>query len=160
MGMFTELVMAAQIKDDPEVISILEFMLDNNSTIEDNRGGWDVNNLPDHPLFSTPRWECMLTADSPWFPGKSNSELRFEPNYYDGYNYYLSIRCNIKDYDLELELFLDWLSPYIVPEGFMGYLMYEDSKYPELIFITEEHKLEILDIENEFTNNKEDSENG
>lgn len=38
----------------------------------------------------------------------------------------------LKNYDSEIEEFLDWLEPYIGTEGFIGYMRYEEWEDPTL----------------------------
>lgn len=123
MGMYTELVLGVELKSDPVVIDTLKLMLDCN--IKDK-----VVTI-DHPLFSTSRWRSMLRCDSYYFDGQTDSKLVYdEPNEI----YFLNVRCNLKNYDNEIELFLDWLCPYIETEGFLGYSRYEEADDPTLIY--------------------------
>ena len=127
MGMYTELVLGVNlVRDVPkEVIDILEFMI--SGTFEDPEPI-----TPDHPLFKTDRWRTMLQSDSYYFGGFSNS-LISAPRFKDDV-YRLSIRSNLKNYDSEIELFLNWLTPYIETRGFIGYMRYEEYDDPWLIY--------------------------
>lgn len=129
MGMYTEFVMAAKLKKDTPktVIDILEFMMRDR---ED-----PPIDLPDHPLFQTERWGIMLCCDSAYFAGDTHSMLS-KRKYDFGVEYTLTIRCNLKNYDSEIEWFLDWISPYIdsTYDGFIGYMLYEEYDDPTLIY--------------------------
>ena len=132
MGMYTELVMAAEIKTkDPAVIDILQYMTDNDSYEKPKK-------LPDHPLFKTSRWSWMLNGTSEYFSGSPQSKLTVDTLL--GTNnprYFLSVRFNIKNYENEIEKFLDWLAPYLsVFDEFIGYYRSEEYRYPTLIFCT------------------------
>ena len=54
--------------------------------------------------------------------------------YKDDPMYFLNVRCNLKNYYSEIELFLDWLCPYMETEGFIGYMRYEECDDPVLIY--------------------------
>lgn len=126
MGMYTELNIAAEIRDAPDVIEILRYMLGDKKDVPDS--------LPSHELFQTERWHFMLRADSYYFDGKTDSKLVKDDLYKDKPMYFLNVRCNLKNYGNEIELFLDWLSPFIKTDGFLGYKRYEECDYPTLIF--------------------------
>ena len=123
MGRYTELVLGVELMSEPIVIDTLKRMLDNNA---ENK----VVTI-DHPLFSTTRWAWMLLCDSYYFDGQTDSKL-----VYDTLNksYYLNVRCNLKNYDNEIEQFLDWLCPYIETKGFLGYSRCEYDNDPTLIY--------------------------
>ncbi|MCY7679903.1 hypothetical protein MH122_13955 [Bacillus pumilus] len=130
MGMYTELVCAFQlIEETPRsIIDILEFMTGQREV--------QPNDLPDHDLFSNEtRWKWMLQSDSFYFDGKTYSKI--ENDMIVG-TCYVSIRCNLKDYDDEIAKFIDWVSPYIQKDHdryFIGYERYEEDREPTLIFV-------------------------
>ena len=122
MGMYTDLVMGVEISADPKVIQKLRYMLDNSEP--------DIN--INHKLFTDKtRWKFMLHCDSYYFDGQTDSKLIYDECVE---NYYLNVRCNLKNYDNEIELFLNWLCPYIKTEGFLGYMRYEEDYNPTLIY--------------------------
>ncbi len=123
MGMYTELNIAVELVNDSEVLDILKYML---TTSED---ATKPNHIPYHPLFNTARWRYMLQSDSFYFSGQASSQLFKHLDYY-----YLNVRCNLKNYEDEIEEFLNWLAPYIKDYGFIGYMRYEEDEYPTLIF--------------------------
>ena len=120
MGMYTELVLGVQIDPTESVLGILKYMLGD----ADDYGQHEY-----HDLFTTVRWNYMLISDSAYFDGQTDSKL-----YEDHGEYYLNVRCNLKDYSNEIDLFLDWLQPYIVTYGFIGYKRYEEFDDPTLIY--------------------------
>ncbi len=122
-GMYTELVLGIELMDEPVVIDALMVMLDNRVVAKDV--------AIDHPFFHTALWSCMLLCDSYYFDGKTDSKL-----VHDEINksYYLNVRCNFINYDNEIELFLDWLCPYIKTDGFLGYSRHEECDDPTLIY--------------------------
>ena len=122
MGMYTQLVLAVELKDDtPE--SVLH-------TLRDMIRGLLLEESPhDHELFSTDGWSWMLKSDSAYFPGHSHSNLEL------GFgSCQLTIRSNFKNYGGELGLFLDWIKPYVYPQGYAGYQWYEEAEEPTPIY--------------------------
>ena len=133
MGMYTELSIDAEIVNDKEVIQKLQFMLkDSDEDIKIN-----------HPLFNTERWEHMLICDSSYFDSQTDSNL-----YKNDSMYFLHILCNFKNYDNEINLFLDWLCPYIITEGLLGYTRYEMNYDPTYIY-KENGKIVFKNIDEE-----------
>lgn len=126
MGMYTELNIGVNLQSDtPEnIINILNYML---SGVSD----YITPETTDHPLFSTERWRFMLVCDSYYFDGKTDSSM--ERDDIDN-EYNLNVRCNVKNYDNEIELFLDFIQPYLVTDGFLGYKRYEEFDDPTLIY--------------------------
>lgn len=123
MGMYTELVLGIEVNDEPIVIDTLERMLSDKAVVKDVT----IN----HPFFRTTRWSYMLLSDSYYFDGQTDSKLVHDLR---NLSHYLNVRCNLKNYDYEIELFLDWLCPYIMTEGFLGYMRYEEYADPTLIY--------------------------
>ena len=123
MGMYTELVLGAEIENNQDVISIIKYMLGESNV---------KPQLPEHSLFKTDRWKYMLHCDSYYFAGTTHSNLKCDAIL--GIRYFLTIRSNLKNYDSEIEKFLDWLCPYIKTYGFLGYKRYEEFEDPTLIY--------------------------
>lgn len=123
MGMYTELVLGVEIENNPDVISIIKYMLGESNV---------KPQLPEHSLFKTDRWKYMLHCDSYYFAGTTHSNLKCDTIL--GIRYFLTIRSNLKNYDSEIEKFLDWLCPYIKTYGFLGYKRYEEFEDPTLIY--------------------------
>lgn len=97
-----------------------------------------VPTLPDHPLFQTPRWHHMLTCGSYYFDVQTHSELTWDDT---ASTYFLTVNSNFKNYDCELDHFLDWLSPYIRAKRsgdyWVGYWWYEEDEEPSAIWYAE-----------------------
>lgn len=124
MGTYTELNIGVRLRHDTptKVIDILRYMLN-----EENAVKPDI--LPDHALFNTQRWHFMLVSDSSYFDGRTDSSMEFSGSVYE-----LNVRCNLKNYDDEIIKFLDFISPYIKYEGFIGYTRWEYIEDPTLIY--------------------------
>lgn len=131
MGMYTELVMAVELKKDTPnaVIEVLKYMV---GDIEDEPS------MPKHELFEADRWRFMLRCDSYYFDGVTNSILKSD---WVSNSYYLTVRSNLKNYNSEIEKFIDWITPYVnlsysdSNRMFVGYSRYEESDEPTLIYL-------------------------
>lgn len=124
MGMYTELNIGVEfVEDIPEnVVNILKFMVG------------DITDEPettDHPLFETERWRMMLCSDSAYFAGHTDSSLQYDDI---SRTYNLNVRCNLKNYDDEINQFLSFIRPYLETTGFLGYTRYEEDENPRLIY--------------------------
>ena len=125
MGMYTELNVGVAFKKDTpnNVINIIKYML--------NEDEFVYYELPDHPLFKTARWNFMLVSDSYYFDGQTDSSLHYDDI---SSQYYLNVRCNLKNYDGEIEKFMEFIQPYLDTRGFLGYTRYEEFDDPTLIY--------------------------
>lgn len=128
MGMYTELHFNAElgIEKDGDIARLLKRMLHQGKT----------EYIPGHPLFTCGRWGFMLTCDSYYFDADTHSTLRWDDI---SNNYYLCIRCNLKNYDDEIGHFLDWIHQYLncYPGDFLGYYRYEEAGVPTLLWYRE-----------------------
>ena len=97
MGMYTELVLKAEIKEDaPKLVKdILNFLFNAAKEPEEK---------PGHIFFTKPRWRYIGSCSS--FYHVPFALSRYERNY-------LFSRSDLKNYDEEIESFIDWLKPYI-----------------------------------------------
>lgn len=135
MGMYTELVMACELKNNvPEdVIETLKYMT----------GKIDyLATVPIHDLFQTSRWEWMLRSSSYYFDGITNSILKYDDI---SKTYRLTVRCDLKNYDNEIQEFLNWIQPYSNTYGFVGYTRYEEAENPTLIYFNDK-SVEVVTV--------------
>ncbi len=110
--------------------------------LSDLSKGWRVRDVIDHPFFDTPRHREIMV-------GASDSFLRgFYPlpmiQFDVGQSNSLTVvfRSSLKNYDREIELFLDWIRPYIIDAcGASNYfaVVCNDDGLPK-IYYCEEHK--------------------
>lgn len=124
MGMYTELNIGVALKPDTpkEIIDILEYML----------GNTDIKpSVPDHPFFNTMRWSMLFVCDSYYFDGFTDSAMQFDDI---DEMYHLNVRSNLKNYDDEIDKFLNFIQPYLDTKGFLGYRRYEEDETPTLIY--------------------------
>lgn len=121
MGMYTELVLKCTLKQsiDQKDINVLHWLFNDGDKPEI---------LPNHEFFNKPRFD---------FIGNSSSCYHIPNvlNYFDGF--YLFTRTDLKNYDCEIESFIDWLKPLLdVTQGeCIGYTWYESDIKPELIIV-------------------------
>lgn len=124
MGMYTELNLGLCFKENTpdEVINTIQCLLGDKE--------WG-DKLPNHKLFQCDRFRMVLTCDSYYFDGITDSKMEFD----NADNcYHLNVRSNLKNYGNEIENFVDYISPYIETDGFIGYMRYEESEHPTLIY--------------------------
>ena len=111
MGMYTELNIGVNLHESTpdEVIKILNYMLE---------GGNDDDEIEvtNHPLFSTDRWRWMLVSDSYYFDSRTDSSMTKDNI---SKRYELNVRCNLKNYDDEISLFLNFIQPYLDTHSFI-----------------------------------------
>ncbi len=129
--MYTEFVFGVSLYNNTpnEIITILDVIV-NNKEIE--------LILPDHKLFSSNRYKAIANCCSYYF-GFSDSFSTFSsiPDRISK-EYLLSIRSSIKNYNNKIELFVDWLRPYINSgsgsNDLLGYMLYEEAVVPYLFY--------------------------
>ncbi len=126
MGMHTEFHFNSALKEDTpeEVINILGYMLGVASLPTD---------ISHHPLFDTDRWGIILEMDSFSFDFKACSRLWFSRV---SDQYFLNVRCSPKNYDQEIQHFINWITPYLykLDGEFLGLMRYEDDDKPTLLY--------------------------
>lgn len=124
MGMYTEFVCAFELRKDtpPLFIDTIEYMTGQSDSIME---------ISDHKLFECDRWKFMLKSDSYYFDGDTHSTIRKD----QFGTWIVTIRCNLKNYDNEIDRFIYWVKPYMESKGFIGYKRYEEDKSPTLIYI-------------------------
>lgn len=122
MGTYTELILKVELHKDlpPDVYMILEFLFNHDKS----PFSWPI---PDHSFFKTQRWENI---------GGGSSQYHVPEclNYFK-YNVLFS-RCDLKNYDNEIDMFLHWLDPYIdkFPGECIGWKWFEEDDEPKLIY--------------------------
>ena len=62
--------------------------------------------LPEHPLFKCERWPSIFSRSG--FLNEAPSFIRLPSGYYR-----ITLRSVLKNYDDEIEKFVDWISPFI-----------------------------------------------
>lgn len=138
MGMYTEFnIGIAFKKNTPDnIIKILEYLLCG------GRVGYEQEEyilgiitrereLAEHEFFKCDNWDIVLAGYSAYFDGITVSKMELDEMQR---KYHLNVRSSIKNYEQEIEKFMDLISPYIDTEGFLGYMRYEECDDPTLIY--------------------------
>lgn len=136
MGMYTEFHYNVQlVKDCPDsVFAILRYML---------AEGKKPDALPDHDLFKTSRWESMFSSDSYYFATDTLSTLRRD----ESGDWFLCVRCNVKNYDSEIEKFINWFAPYVDNvDELLGFYRYEETIIPTLVYGSRVNLREVVSL--------------
>jgi hypothetical protein len=123
MGTYTELVLKCTLKKEssipPDVLNILKYLFRDRVEIKDTA-------IPNHPFFSCPHWRAI---------GYMNSVYHIPEtfNFFEGNKIFS--RSDTKNYDSEIELFIDWLLPYLDHQtgDCIGWVWHEELLKPKLI---------------------------
>lgn len=131
MGMYTELVLSFELKEDtPDgIINTLLHMI---------RGMiFPPGFMDDKFLDKTNRLKYMLSSSSYYFAYPESLSKIYSDSI--THTHHVSIRCNLKNYENEIELFLKWITPYInnYIDDFLGYSLYEEDRNPILIYLSD-----------------------
>lgn len=131
MGMYTELIFGCSLKKETpsQVIDVLKYLV---------RESEEPESLPEHKFFACERWSYLFTMCSFYFGvNRPVNKMWFEEI---GNNWVISTRSNIKNYDGEIESFLEWIEPYVESgsgnKNLYAISCYEDGD-PELYFLEE-----------------------
>lgn len=120
MGMYTELILKCQLKRD--LPSSVKNVI--NGLVE----GWEeIENPPEHEFFKCERWQRLFSMNSFYHHPESFAD------YQQGY---LFVRSDLKNYDGEIEKFIEWIKPYVdFADGktCIGWKWYEEDEKPTLI---------------------------
>ena len=125
MGMYTKLSVDVRFLENlpEEVVAALDIMSGNNDYISQT--------LPQHDLFKSPRWDFMLLCSSYYHTPFSLTKFHKDEI---SQRYYLTSSSDFKNYNDEIDLFFDFIAPY-VQEGFVGYSQYEGAEHPTLHYV-------------------------
>ena len=135
MGMYTALSIGVElnVEQSHPVTELLRYMIGERPDEPKYTPAqyMQINAL--HSLFITSRWEYMLQSDSYYFNYDTHFRLRWDDN---AKAYFLSGVCNLKNYNQEIEHFLDWLNQFVADpeEGFLGWTMYEEDDIPTILY--------------------------
>ena len=130
MGTFTGLYISCAFKKDlPEkVIEVLQYLFDEKG--DDSTS--EPKELPEHEFFTLPNWQLIGGCSSYYHTPMATSYLWFDAE--NSGRYYLTSRSDLKDYDNEIEAFMEWIMPYIREDDqFIGFVKAENSE-PSLIY--------------------------
>lgn len=124
MGMYTELVIKVSFdvgKLDKTSRKVLDYLF---GACE------EPSELPDHRFFRCPRWKQIGFGSSFYHPDVVKS---YSVQYG---SIYLFARTDLKNYDDEIERFIDWVKPIIEQQNgqCIGWSLYEEAATPDLLF--------------------------
>jgi len=127
MGMHTELIFGASLKEDTptEVIETLKYMM-----------GYREEKPTDFP-FNDVRCERLFSGSSFYFGvHKPVNKMIYDEVVK---NWMVSTRSNIKNYNGEIETFLEWIKPHIGygsgAKNMYAIVTYEESNYPKIYYL-------------------------
>lgn len=130
MGMYTELYLSCVFKSNlpKDVIAVLQYLFDDKEAPLE---------LPDHPLFNCNRWRQIGTQCSDYFTPFSTSRLHKLEDIRGEYG--LTTRFDLKNYDYEIGLFLDWIGPHLdhYDGDHLGHMRYEEDDQPMILYYKE-----------------------
>lgn len=127
MGMYTELIFGASLKEETpkSVINTLKYMIG------------DLDTKPED--FELPEGRCghLLRSGSYYF-GVNKAVSKIWKDNISG-QYHISSRSNLKNYGGEIEIFLNWIKPYVC-EGsglndMYAIVIYEEQATPDIYYL-------------------------
>lgn len=128
MGMYTELYLSVELSAETpsEVVDTLRFMC----------GEFDEQTCdsPSHRFFTLVRWKHILRMSSHYFTPFSTFVTRYNDI---SKAWFLDGRSSLKNYEGEIEAFLDWIAPHVATVGHGGHYRYEENLHPTLIYFGE-----------------------
>jgi hypothetical protein len=120
-GEVTELNCAFSLRSDTpeEIIDTLLYM-----TGQDDG---EPQSLPSHPFFGSARWRHMLRGSDAELDAESYGIAGVEMSESSG-RYRITIRCNLINFDNDIDQFIHWITPYIHAQrgDFIGYTRSQD----------------------------------
>lgn len=131
MGMYTELIFGAAIKNDPKVVDIIQYMLDKDNKDKPLPEGWPFGDKEN-------RIHWMFNSGGSSYFGAYSPDVKFE---YDeaGEYWRLNARFNIKNYSREIDVFLAWIKPYIESgsgsNDMYAIKIYEEDEEPTIYYL-------------------------
>jgi hypothetical protein len=123
-------------KEIPEEVKhIVRFLFDNHYS--------EPIHHQDHEFFDCHRWRSIGNGASYYFTPVSTKNLYFDNRVTQ--QYYITFRCDLKNYDGEIKKFLDWIMPYIdnMNGDHIGHYRYEEDDQPTMIYMKREDEPEV-----------------
>jgi hypothetical protein len=135
MGMYTELVLKCNIRDDvpQDVRNVLKHLFNQDE---------EPVTLPDHQFFKCQRWQMIGQCSSFYHHPKALSDYWTGHGGNEDSGGCIFSRSDLKNYGYEITHFIDWLMPYIDEEEgqCIGWEWYEEDTQPTLLFKTHKEK--------------------
>lgn len=139
MGMYTELYLAIELdkNTNKDIIEFLNFQL--------NREETEFVSKSNHEFFKCSRSSSFGYMDSYYFDSIPVFKFRHDDI---SNSYFLTMVFNLKNYENEIEKFLDLINPYIISDGHIGHKRYEEQETPTiLVFDSSTKKIIYLNVE-------------
>lgn len=135
MGEYTKFSVILPIKTDtPE--NIKNILID---IVENSGNNLKTMELPEHEFFKDENRFYFAQCNSYYFTGTSNSKIHYNEKIgcKTDNRMILHIDCDFKNYENEIDLFLNFIAPYVDANHntFLGYSREEKFINPELYFI-------------------------
>jgi hypothetical protein len=137
MGDYTKIVFDAELKDMPHNPAAEFFRI-----LKRADSPSEMSNLIarlEHPFFDKPRWHMLFFGASEYF-----STRGFD--YWTGYDLdpaSVHISSSFKNYSNEINLFLDWITPFVYPEPVYGFVQ-DEYRDPRFIIYNDAYKKIVL----------------
>ena len=142
MGMYTKFSVVIPIKRETpkEIQEVLVDLVENAGYKLDNGGPPKLN----HKFFESDYFSAQ--CDSYYFTGTHNSAVKYSHEFEEEHRLVLHIDCDFKNYEDNINLFLDFVAPYIDIEDmwqpiFLGYSLYEEDLNPTLYYVNDKHEI-------------------
>lgn len=124
MGMYTEFIFLGETKEDiPENIRILLGYFFDGCSLPPHF------QLPVNAFFNCPRWDQIGYLSSAYFTPFAIRHSDLHVRKIGAIHVFL--RCDLKNYDNEIELFIDWIKVYM--RDYRGWIWYEENEDPTII---------------------------
>lgn len=142
MGMYTKFSVVIPIKRETpkEIQEVLVDLVEN--------AGYKLDSgelqKPNHKFFESDYFSAQ--CDSYYFTGTHNSAVKYSHEFEEVHRLVLHIDCDFKNYEDNINLFLDFVAPYIDIEDmwqptFLGYSLYEEDLNPTLYYVNDKHEI-------------------
>lgn len=135
MGLYTELIFGASIKADnlpEEVLNVLKFLFGESEQMPVK--------LSNHEFFKCSRWDLITSCSSYYFAVRNTHRNISYDKISNTWN--CSSRANLKNYDNEIDKFLDWIKPWIEQgsgiNNMYAIVIYEESETPTIYYLGED----------------------
>lgn len=115
MGMYTRLVLNVAVRETAPIITELCSMVRGEGT-HGGRRAW------------------MLGSSSHYHDNINSKSIEYDEV---SKCWKLSVCCDLKNYEDEIQWFLDFIAPYVKTQDLAGYVRYEENEAPDLIWFKE-----------------------
>jgi hypothetical protein len=121
MGTYTEIYVTGHVAPTGLAADVIRYLFGQGA-------GNPPDDLPDHPLFRSDRWECIGAGASAYFSNPVSAVT-------EGYGRLeFTSTSNFKNYGGEIALFFDWLGK--TGATFVGYERHEESQDTLKIYLS------------------------